>query len=357
MRGPCENANCTFNVTKQCVLGNPPEDCPNRLVVDDAADEEEEAPTTQQVEAFEREQGEIDLASECSTSSVTGGAVLTRPDDEIPTLPASRTLSLPEVNEMMENREIDMIGILGLPAAGKTACLVSAYLLLAKGRFEGYTYADSVTLRAFEEIARGSRIWDKGNPPEQITTHTTLTDDREAGFLHLRLRRERDGRLFEILLPDLPGEWSNRLIDQRDSGRLQFLRSSSVIWLMVDGRQFVEDSTVAMARYRATLLVERLSQLLGDHRPRIIVVPTWQDKGEFPKAEAEVLRKCGEDFGLEVELSPIASFSWNDEMEPGFGVARLMERSISAASVAPEFWPTERPADGERQLAAFRGRA
>jgi len=356
MRGPCENANCTFNVTKQCVLGNPPEDCPNRPVVDDAGDDNE-MPTAEQIESFEREQEEIDQTSERLPSFTAGGAVLTRPDDDIPTLPASRTLSLPEVNAMMESREIDMIGIVGLPAAGKTACLVSAYLLLAKGQFEGYTYANSATLRAFEEIARGSRIWDKGNPPEQITMHTTLTDDREAGFLHLQLRRERDGRLFEILLPDLPGEWSNRLIDQRDSGRLQFLRSSSVIWLMVDGRQFVEDGTVAMARYRATLLIERLSQLLGDHRPRIVVVPTWQDKGEFPQAETEVLRNCGDGFGLEVELSPIASFSWNDEIKPGFGVARLIERSISAAGVAPEFWPVQEPADGERQLAAFRGRA
>ena len=84
-----------------------------------------------------------------------------------------------------------------------------------------------------------------------------------------------------------------------------------------------------MARYRATLLIERLSQLLGDHRPRIVVVPTWQDKGEFPQAETEVLRNCGDGFGLEVELSPIASFSWNDEIKPGFGVARLIERSIS----------------------------
>ncbi|WP_298164297.1 hypothetical protein [Novosphingobium sp.] len=349
MRGLCENANCTFNVTKQCVLGNPLEDCQYRPVVDDAGEEENES--------FAREQENTDQVSKRPPISAVGGAVLTRPDDEIPTLPASRTLSLPEIHKMMEDREINMIGIVGLPGAGKTACLVSAYLLLAKGQFERYTYADSATLRAFEEIARGSRVWDKGNPPEQITTHTTLTDDREAGFLHLRLRREHDGRLFELLLPDLPGEWSNRLIDQKDSERLQFLCSSSVIWLMVDGRQFVEDGTVAMARYRATLLIERLSQLLGTHRPRIIVVPTWQDKGEFPQTEADELTKCGVDLGLEVELSPIASFSWSEDIQPGFGVARLVDRSISAVGIAPEFWPTLDSSDDERQLAAFRGRA
>ncbi|WP_373994352.1 hypothetical protein [Duganella sp. OV458] len=57
-----------------------------------------------------------------------------------------------------------MVGIVGLPGAGKTACLVSAYLLLAKGQFEGFSFADSDTLRAFEHISRGSRMWVKGNP-------------------------------------------------------------------------------------------------------------------------------------------------------------------------------------------------
>lgn len=42
MRGPCQNSNCTFNSTGSCVLGNLPEDCPNRPIVNGVDDDEAE---------------------------------------------------------------------------------------------------------------------------------------------------------------------------------------------------------------------------------------------------------------------------------------------------------------------------
>ncbi|WP_419685097.1 TRAFAC clade GTPase domain-containing protein [Burkholderia theae] len=348
-RGSCKDANCTFNLTKACVRGNPPDECPHRplLTEDDLADDEEE-----------REQADSDGAGsslDVARRLEVGGAVLDAPT-ELPTLPPSRTLNLDKANAMMGARQTCMIGIVGLPGAGKTACLVSAYLLLAKGEFEGFSFADSMTLRAFEEIARGSRMWVKGNPPEQITAHTTLTDDREAGFLHLRLRRDRDGRLFDLLLPDLPGEWSKELIDLNNVTRLAFLKSSSVIWLMVDGRQFANDETVAYARYRASLLIERLADLLGEHRPGILLVPTWRDADVFPAAEVTGLAETAIRLGFEFEMAPIASFSSNDAISPGDGVAELMERSICPPKRAHAFWPATEAEQDDRALLMFRGR-
>lgn len=343
MRGPCENLNCTFSATGSCVVGNPPEDCPNRPVVGDFEDDQ-------------LEDESADETDEGGGGIVTGpgGAVLAAPDDDLPTFPASRTLGITQANAMMEDRPTCLVGIVGLAGAGKTAALVSAYLMLSQGKFEGFSYADSDTLRAFEEIARASRTWDKGNPPEQITSHTTLSNDREAGFLHLRLQRDVDDRLFDILLPDLPGEWSRALIDRTDEDRLSFLGAASVIWLMVDGRQFAHDGRVANARYRATLLIERLADLLGSRRPRIIVVPTWQDKQPFPQEEADGLVACGAGFGFEVDTVPIASFSWNEDMDPGCGIAKLFAGSLAARPSPPEFWPETDRSGGDRKLAAFR---
>jgi hypothetical protein len=347
MREACRNENCTFNATGSCVVGNPPEECQHRPLLGDGDLYEVDDESSDGVEDIESETIVI-------IQSALGGAVLSAPDEDLPTFPPSRTLGISQANAMMEARPTCLVGIVGLAGAGKTAALVSAYLMLAKGEFDGFSYADSDTLRAFEEIARASRTWDEGDPPEQLTSHTTMSNDREAGFLHLRLRRNADEILFDMLLPDLPGEWSRALIDRRDEDRLSFLGAASVIWLMVDGRQFVDDSLVASARYRATLLIERLADLLGESRPRIIVVPTWQDKEPFPQEEAELLAKHGAGFQFDVITVPIASFSWSDHVLPGHGILQLFADSLAARPDPPAFWPETNRDNDDRQLAAFR---
>ena len=181
VQGPCRLSECTFNVTGQCVLNRPVEQCSNRRAPPEPADglkEVEEA----------ADGGPAALSTEGRSSADIGGAVLASPD-ETPKLPSSLTMGLEEATSLMTRRRTTMVGILGLPDSGKTACLVSAYLLLAKGAFEGYEYADSASLMAFEQISRGSRHWSKGDEPGQLTIHTEMADDRQAGFLHFRLRR------------------------------------------------------------------------------------------------------------------------------------------------------------------------
>ncbi len=93
----------------------------------------------------------------------------------------------------MQERYCKIVGILGAPGAGKTGCLVSFYLLLAHGRLSGFDFRDSKTVMAFEEISRGARRWD-ANYPEQLTSHTEISDERTAGFLHARLRTKVDNK-------------------------------------------------------------------------------------------------------------------------------------------------------------------
>jgi hypothetical protein len=351
MRGPCQNSTCTFNATRICVLGHSPADCENRPLIDGEDDEDSEPNNTEETD---RDSDAVQETGADQEGGDVGAPVLAAPEDDVYQLPASRTHGLPQVNAIMESRPACLIGIVGLAGAGKTAALVSAYLLLSKGSFAGYSYADSDTLRAFEEIARASRTWQKGAPPEQITIHTTLSNDREAGFLHLRLRRDADQRIFDLLLPDLPGEWSRALIDRNDTDRLEFIKSSSVIWLMVDGRQFANPNRVSHARYRAQLLIERLADMLGDSRPHLLIVPTWQDKAAFPTEEASTLLAAGRNFGFEVELAPIASFSWNETMDPGHGVAELFDKSLTAGPPPPQFWPESDRSSDDRKVASFR---
>ncbi|RBL79736.1 hypothetical protein DDE05_55845 [Streptomyces cavourensis] len=346
--GACQLSECTFNVTGACVMNRPVDQCSNRRdpsEADGGIEEEDEINENAAATALSiTERSSVDL----------GGAVL-MPPDETPRLPSSLTMGLEEAASLMSRRYTTMVGILGLPDSGKTACLVSAYLLLAKGKFEGYDYADSVSLMAFEQISRGSRTWTDGDEPTQLTAHTEMADDRQAGFLHFRLRRQKDGQFFDILMPDIPGEWSRALIDKSDTDRFAFLGSASVIWLMVDGRAFADPQKKRYATYRAEVLVERLSEILPTPKPRIILVPSWRDIGEFPTDAYQSICAEGRKYGMNIALAPIASFSFG-EIPPGSGVASLLDITLNHDRPPPAFWPDD-PIPGARTLGCFRSAA
>lgn len=114
--------------------------------------------------------------------------------------------------------------------------------MVANAALNGWTFADSKSLMGFEEIARGARDWNEGSPPDQMTMHTEMTDDRRAGFLHLRLVRKSDGRRVDLALPDLPGEWTTKLVTSAQSDRLEFMKAAEVTWIVLDGRTLADRS-------------------------------------------------------------------------------------------------------------------
>ena len=88
---------------------------------------------------------------------------------------------------------------------------------------------------AFTEISQGTRRWNEGQLPEQLTTHTELAEDRTAGFLHLRLKHLNQSEVVDLFFPDLPGEWTTKLIEENRVDRFEFLKRSDVVWLVIDG--------------------------------------------------------------------------------------------------------------------------
>jgi hypothetical protein len=175
MSTACKQENCTVGETGACLLNNNPATCPNRI------------------------QGDRGLSSNLSGEI----APLQEPFKKR-RFPLSLTLTPYQTRELMATRYCRVIGILGAPDAGKTAAIVSLYLLLARDKLAGIHFADSRTLMAFDEISAGARRWDDGRIPEQMTAHTELKDDRSAGFLHLRVTIDGQGPC-DILLSDLPG--------------------------------------------------------------------------------------------------------------------------------------------------------
>lgn len=329
----CDSTECTFPQTGICMRSYAdPEECPShrtaivRLFKEDLSVDERQT---------ENESGQIVGNQDVAPS---GNPVLVAPEDKLP-LPRSGTLGLNEADALMSSRYVNLIGIVGLPDAGKTACLASLYLLLARRMLDGFSYANSQTLMALDEIARGARRWNDGNPPDQMTAHTELTDVRQAGFLHLRLRRDVDGRKFDMLIPDLPGEWSRSLISTADADRFKFLKAAEVLWLMVDGRELVEEKTRQLAIYQISNLIERLASVLPTPRPRTILVASWRDLAKLPDAVIEQVQSYGMAHDFMIEVATIASFSDNDDVRPGIGIAELIAQTLAAPEARPDPWP------------------
>jgi hypothetical protein len=179
MERACNQAECTVTATGICLLNNDPTTCLHRI-------------------AQQADDDQINVAAEVAS-------VLERPTTKSK-FPPSGSLSPAEANLLMSERYCRVVGILGAPDAGKTASLVSIYLLLAHNGLEQFEFADSHTIMALEEISRGARRWNEGRPPDQMTVHTERPDERIPGFMHLRVQCVSSGEWIDMLFPDLPGE-------------------------------------------------------------------------------------------------------------------------------------------------------
>ena len=341
MSGVCRIDGCTVVETGRCALEKDPDACPNRIE-NVEADRPEVAPAADLLES--RGVGVMDGI---------GVPVLTPPVD-VPSFPKSTTLELEVIERMMSRRYVTVVGILGDPESGKTACLASLYLLVSNAQLEGWTFADSRSLMGFEEIARGARRWNEGQPPEQMTVHTELDDERQPGFLHLRLRYEADGRHVDLALPDLPGEWTKSLIRSSRTDRLEFIKSADVVWLVVDGRTLANREHRHGTIIRLGQLIGRLRSVVGETMPRLLLVITHRDKYAIPE---EILKRVADELSKHdatADVVAVAPFSDDTSIDPGFGLASLIRATVGPRHHVPSFWPSTMPKVGERFFLSFR---
>lgn len=319
MLAECPQENCTVGTTGQCLLNHEPaSSCPHYHAL------------TEEVQSLVDED------------------VLAEPEQN-PSFQSSNTLTEESLSPMMGGRYCTMIGIIGPPDSGKTAALVSLYLLLSHGRLAGFEYADSRSLMALDEISRGARRWTGGMPPQQMTAHTELSNDRAAGFLHLRVRASGYADPIDFLLPDLPGEWSNAMVEESRHDRLAFLQRADVIWLMVDGSRLAKLATRHGAIHRTKLYLQRLKQFFPD-LPRIILVVTRADTGVVSEKTLEAISNEAAALGIRLSVRAISSFSANPEVPAGTGIPELILASIGQEPDVAEFWPSSDVDSGLRAI-------
>jgi hypothetical protein len=319
MLAQCPQENCTVGTTGQCLLNHePPSNCPH----------------------YHKVAAELENA--------VGEELLSEPDQK-PSFQSSNILTDDSLRQIMGGRYCTMIGIIGAPDSGKTAALVSLYLLLSHGKLFGFEYADSKSLMAFDEISRGARRWTDGAPPQQMTAHTELSDDRAAGFLHLRIRASDHSTSIDFLLPDLPGEWSTAMVEESRHERLSFLKRADIIWLMVDGSRLSQQPTRQVSIHRTKLYLQRLKQFFPD-LPRVILVITRADAGIVNQNTIDAISNEATALGISLSVQAISSFSTNPNVPAGTGIPELILASIGKEPEALEFWPPLNEHKGHRAI-------
>lgn len=314
----CKIPECTVADTGICLLNNAPDSCPN---IGDGASS----------------QG-------APAGSELAGPVLEAPK-QLPTFRASESLDLDAVRRVMATRPHVLIGLLGAPDSGKTSFLVSLFLLLSKGESREFAYCDSDSLMALDYLSRGAREW-ADSTPEQLTAHTELADGRTAGFVHLAVIRRSDSKRFDLLIPDLPGEWTTSLIDSARADRWSFLDSTDVLWIFVDGRYLIDVEVKQATIHRLQLLIRRIADL-AQQRKSVFLVETRLDAGDVSADVRAQLQGYALGLGIELTCIGIASFSKSETLTAGSGVFELLSLTLETSSDAGNFWPEGAPLSGD----------
>ncbi len=248
--GSCLKKDCTVSNTGICLeLYNPIETCPNFI--------DEEGDEVVDIQETTESSDVIPQRSELPNSLKLQPKVVRRfhPGSE---------LGLKDAVDIMRSRYTHLIGILGETDAGKTAFISSLYIMASKGYLHpAYSFAGSLTLQGFEDRVRGIREWENGRLAEEFSSHTQLADPRSPSFMHLCLQELKNkNRRIELLLTDLPGEWSSDLIKRVEKAfRFDFLGRADGIILFIDGPLLNSAESQHIEVQKAKILLARLANL------------------------------------------------------------------------------------------------
>ncbi len=307
----CSKPDCTFAITGTCLesTDDPTRNCPHLKIV------KKSSPA---VVEDDSEKGFADTS------------------DSVRHFSSSLELGLQDVARIMRSRYAKLVGILGQVEAGKTCLFTSLYLQLT-GRHlcPQYRFVVSDTLLGFEQRARHLRDWSQGGVPDQIVDHTQLGHSRSPAFLHLALQ-DAHGIRHDLLLPDLPGEWTTRLLsDASTAERFAFLSRSDIVAIVLEAPKFATPRTRSNAIADATHMLARLADDIDLPKsiPVVLAVTKCdQTQGRIPP-ELNRVADVVKGRGYSVEQVALAAFPTNNSPIPtGFGIDALLGH-LTATSV------------------------
>ena len=193
---------------------------------------------------------------------------------------SGNALGLTDLGFVAGWRKPTVLAIVGPHNAGKTTLLGAWYLLLGKGlRLDDkMRFAGSCSLGGWEAVASSLR-WEPGSIPPAFPPHTTSSNLRIPGLLHLAFRHGQDHRR-DYVMTDAPGEWFQRWAinsDAPDAEGARWAAEHADAFLLVADREALAGQERGAARSGMQLLARRLADEL-EGRPVALV---WT-KGDVP---------------------------------------------------------------------------
>jgi hypothetical protein len=314
-QGKCTNPNCTVAETGICLESHAIlQDCPNYNNPEEQAEKS------------------VDASARSIKQVVSDLPISLIPVRQFHTGNELGTLDTVAVTR---RRYSYLIGILGSTNVGKTCFLSALYLLASQGELmPDYYFAGSLTLQGFEERVRRLRTWSDGKLPDQLVAHTQLQDPRSPAFMHLCIKQNIvNGKFLELLLTDLPGEWTDNLIKStRGIAPFGFLQRANGILYVIDGPVATNKETKNLEVYNAKVAFDRLIENLKlDKRIPITLIVSKCDEinMQCPNGILEIKRHV-EGYGFSVSVVLTAAISRKPtQFRSGTGVIDAIKSALA----------------------------
>lgn len=210
----CDQPDCQFAATGICRDGIPPESCPNTS----SADAQMEEPDEEAAATEPEEPASLERTPEA------------RADDGVD-LGGDQSLSLHEADSLAHQYGATVVLVAGEEKSGKTTLLVELFARFLHGRFDGYAFAGSATLDAFDARHFEARVKSGHSHPT-----TKRTQEEDMRLLHLRLVKSAEQRA--LMLTDVKGETFEEVMHGQPVGvQIPIAPRVDKAIVLVDGRK------------------------------------------------------------------------------------------------------------------------
>ncbi|MBF4563128.1 GTPase domain-containing protein [Microbacterium sp. VKM Ac-2870] len=261
-------------------------------------------------------------------------------------------LSMSEAGDVTASRPSAVILVAGDYASGKTTLVVELWAQFLDGSFNGWDFAGSRTLSAFDRRHLPARL---SSGRTEATTERTQDDDMR--LLHLELAAGPSRRA-SLLFSDVKGEFFGDLVDgQPVAESVPLAKRADLCVLVIDGEHLKQPADRAGSLWRSRLMLGALTEAGGllPGTPLLITISKSdllsRSARDEVEAAVEPLRRFASDRNLVPEIAFISARP-DDAQDAPRGLESVLEwatrdrrrelesDSLPAPATGRYFWRT-----------------